>query len=225
MFTRLVIKRQIGHFKISTFKGLYARCLALRSFTTDHQEYHPKDKGLFYIDTFNEHFKQRLPFTDFLFYRKLFDAIVDAEGLTNTQQGFYILEQFIIYNIHILLETESNRRFFCQMISKFSSRKYLSVKMWYVVENSIIVKMQDIETSYLVRLALYFAMNDQGSLHFYRKIADEVLDRKISTLNEQEFICLFNSMRMIKFKDELFWAIMKAANKELFPDSDEFLIN
>ncbi len=175
-----------------------------------------------YNKLFEQHFISEMPFTDLKQYTDLLETIELAENYTDTRNGLLVLNDLLTYQYDFLLENHPD--LFLHIIYKVSQKECGHFKMYFLVEEKVLKSTSKIDLSYLVKLCYIFALANQGSALFYRRISEEVMKRKVSSLNKEDFILLYNAMSVYDLNNKMFWIIMEKANKEMFNIGKEYFI-
>ena len=81
-----------------------------------------------------------------------------------------------------------------------------------------------LDNQVIIRLAYSFIINNHGSKYLYRRVSEEMLKRKLSTVTADEFSLLYNTMSLARLDSKMFWIIADKANKEKFNIDKELLL-
>ena len=163
-----------------------------------------------YHSQLQKHKSFEIPLSDHSFYKGLLEMsknIVQNEEL----DSWYILDQYVVLNIEIF-----DKEFLVEIAEAFGKVKFFRFKLWYYLENRIVQEIKNMNNFELVKIAYSFAYASKGSDYFYKAIAEELLRRKISKLNEEEFILVYNAYKNIKIRDKIFNLLLDKARQEKY---------
>ena len=179
-------------------------------------------------DSVNIHFNQKsLPFIDIKIYKNILNNINKVKDFYNIKPGLYILNDLIEYQYNYFYN--SNKEMLIEILHKLGEYECGKYKIYYLIEELFIKDMlkdiNSLETDFIIKLMYIYAISKQGSYLFYSTIAQSFLKRKISKLDKDSYIVLYNVMKTINYDNKIFWIIMNKANKEKFKLEDSLLIN
>lgn len=163
-----------------------------------------------YLSKLETHKKFVIPYTDHDFYRGLLEMsnnIVQNEEL----ESWYILDQYVELNIETL-----DKEFLIEATQAFGKVKFFKFRFWYFLENRIVKEVKNLNNIELAKVVYSFAYAGKGSDYLYKVIAEEFMRRKISTLNEEEFILVYNAFNGVKIRDKIFNLLLDKARQEKF---------
>lgn len=163
-----------------------------------------------YLSLLDTHKSFVIPFQDHSFYTGLLEMskqIVQNEEL----ESWYILDQYVELNIETL-----SKEFLVEATQAFGKIKFFRFKFWYFLENRIVKEVKNMSNTELAKVAYSFAYAGKGSDYLYKVIAEELMRRKISNLNEEEFILVYNAFYNVKIKDKVFNLLLDKARQEKY---------
>mmetsp|Transcript_20920 Transcript_20920/g.21711 ORF Transcript_20920/g.21711 Transcript_20920/m.21711 type:complete len:253 (+) Transcript_20920:2-760(+) len=185
----------------------------------------PEDKESLvaeYKKSYLKHFEFQYQFTDLNYYKQLYSHTIKAKNLVDISSSLNILNDLIEYQ-HVFL-VENQEEFLVDVLLLLADYKTGSYKMYYLIEEQIIKNIQKLSTSTIINISYAFILNEQGSKHYYNKVADDILKRKISNLTTDEFVFVYNTMSLAKLDNKMFWLIAEKANKEKYKVDEELLL-
>jgi len=163
-----------------------------------------------YFNLLEKHKKFVIPYTDHLFYHELLNLSNEISGNAEAE-SWYILEQYTELNIEIL-----SKENLVDIIQSFSKIKFFRFKFWYTIENRLVKEYKDYSNTDLAKIIYCLAYAEKGSDYIYRILSEEVMKRKISTFNQEEFILIYNAYNKVKIRDKMFNLMLEKARKELY---------
>ena len=86
------------------------------------------------------------------------------------------------------------------------------------MEKRVLKSIKEFSNQQISILIYSFGFNDKGSNYLFENLANEILNRKMKSFNQDEFYYFYMGLKMNKYKDKLLWAILDRAHKELHPD-------
>ena len=175
-----------------------------------------------YNKSFDQHYTSEFPYVDLTMYKELLENIDKVESFIDTRNGLLILSDLITYQYEILLG--KHLEFTIQMLFKISQKECGSFKMYYCLEEEFLKNIANTSSEFIVRIAFCFALGNQGSILLFNRVAEELLKRKVSTLQKDDFILLYNTMSVAKLNNKLFWLIVNKANEEKYKVDSSVLI-
>lgn len=169
-----------------------------------------EEKITIYLSKLETHKSFEIPYADHSFYKALLEMsknIVQNEEL----ESWYILDQYVELNIDSL-----NKEFLVEIAQAFGKVKFFKFKFWYFLENRIVKEIRNMSNTELARIVYSFAYAGKGSDYFYKIIAEELMRRKISKLNEEEFILVYNAFKSVKITEKVFNLLIDKARQEKY---------
>jgi len=169
-----------------------------------------EEKTSIYLSKLETHKSFEIPYKDHSFYQallKMSQNIVQNEDL----DSWYILDQYVQLNIEIL-----DKDFLIDTAQAFGKVKFFKFKFWYFLENRIVKEIQNMSNTELAKVVYSFAFAGKGSDYLYKLFAEELMKRKISKLNEDEFILVYNAFGNVKIRNKVFNLLLNKARQEKF---------
>lgn len=176
-----------------------------------------------YNEIYDNHIMSSFQFINLVIYKDLFLSIIELGNEYDTRNGLLVLNDFIIFQYDNLLN--KHRDLLLDMIYNISKKECGSYKMYYLLEEVFLKNITTYESSFIIKFAYSFALGNEGSIRFYKKIIEEILKRKVSSLTAEEYVLLYNCISIADVKDDFFWVIMKKANEEKFYIDKKMLID
>lgn len=169
-----------------------------------------EEKIEYYHSLLEKHRNYEIPYTDHSFYKELMSISKDISENAELE-SWYVLEQYIELNIETM-----DIEFLVETIKNFSKINFFRFKFWYTIENRIVKEYKSYTNLELAKIVYSLSYVEKGSDYIYRIIAEELMKRKISSLNEEEFILVYNSYIKIKMSNKVFNLMLDKARKEIY---------
>lgn len=163
-----------------------------------------------YLSLLQKHKSFEIPYTDDSFYLdllKMSKNIVQNEEL----ESWYILEQYVELKIDSL-----EKELLVEFAQAFGKIKFFRFKFWYFLENRLVKEIKNMTNTELAKTIYSFAYASKGSDYVYKVFAEELMIRKISQLNEEEFILVYNAYSNFRIRNKIFNLLLEKARQEKF---------
>lgn len=166
-----------------------------------------------YYNLLSIHNKMKIPFIDEEYYKDLFEISCKISNSSADLESWNIILKFTQLNFENV-----DKEFLTKVVYQFSKIKISDFEFWYYMEKRVLKSIKEFSNQQISILIYSFGFNDKGSNYLFENLANEILNRKMKSFNQDEFYYFYMGLKMNKYKDKLLWAILDRAHKELHPD-------